>query len=144
MLFSRACEYGIRAILYVATRPDTDPILVRDIARDLQIPSPFLAKIVQTLTRGGVLNSQKGPGGGVNLARSAEEITLLQVVETIDGLNLTQACVMGIPECGDEAPCPLHGHWGDIRDRIVHMLENQSVFQVTDQLKEQGWVLTRH
>ena len=144
MLFSRACEYGIRAILYIATRPDKDSILVRDIATDLQIPFPFLAKIVQTLTRGGILNSQKGPGGGVSLARSAEEITLLQVVETIDGLNVTHVCVMGIPECGDDAPCPLHEHWGDIRNRIVHMLENQSVLQVTDQLKEQGRVLARH
>ena len=143
MIFSRACEYGIRAVLHLAAQSEDRPILVRDIARALEIPFPFLAKVVQILTKQGLLVSRKGPGGGVVLARPTEELTLLQVVEAIDGLDLTRACVLGIPECSDDEPCPLHEHWGEIREHIVDMLENQNIFQTMEQLRKRGWVLVR-
>lgn len=143
MLFSRACEYGIRAMLYLAARADDGPVLVRDIAGRLKMPFPFLAKIAQTLARQGLLRSHKGPGGGIALARPAGEITLLQVVEAIDGLDLTKDCVLGIPECSDEAPCPLHAQWGEIQGRIVEMLSRQSIAEVAEQLQRNGYVLMR-
>ena len=143
MLFSRACEYGIRAVLHLAASNASGPVLVREIAEALRIPSPFLSKVAQLLTRQGLLVSRKGPGGGLSLARSAESITLKQVVEAIDGPDLMNACILGIPECSDDAPCPLHEHWGGIRKGISHMLENQSILDVGKQLREQGWVLTR-
>lgn len=136
MLFSGAGEYGIRTMLYLASQPQTRPILIRDIAQNLQIPFSFLAKIAQTLTRRGLLTSQKGPGGGVALARPAEEITLLQVLEAINGLDLTWKCVLGMPRCSESGVhCPLHDHWKTIRNSIISMLSNQSIAQWVEQLK---------
>ena len=127
MLFSRACEYGIRTMLHLASLDDDNPVLVRDIAEKLDIPFPFLAKVVQTLARRDLISSHKGRGGGIALARPAGDVTLLEVVEAIDGLELTQTCVLGFPECGDATPCPLHCQWGDIRNRIVAMLSEHSL-----------------
>ena len=144
MVFSRACEYGIRAMLYLVSQSEDRPMLVREIANDLKIPFPFLAKITQTLVRQGLLNSQKGPGGGISLARPAKEITLLQVVEVVDGLNLIQECILGVPGCPDETvQCPLHGQWEKVQEGIVNMLSNQSIAQVAEKLKNQKYVLVR-
>ena len=143
MLFSRACEYGLRAILHLAARPDDRPVLVRQVAEELHISASFLAKIVQTLSRRGSIRSHRGPGGGVALARRAEDITLLQVIEALDGTGFEEACVLGIPGCSDDAPCPLHDRWGSIRDDIVDMLGSRSVAGFAAQLKEHGHVLAR-
>ena len=144
MLFSCACKYGIRVILYLALRREVCPMVVRDIAWELQLPYPFLAKIARDLVRQGLLNSQKGPGGGITLARPAKETTLLQVVEAVDGLDLIRECILGIPGCSDETVhCPLHGQWEEVRERIVNMLSNQSIAQVAEQLKNQKYVPVR-
>jgi Rrf2 family protein len=143
VLFSRACEYGLRAILHLATKPDRKPVLVRHVAAELNISPSFLAKIVQVLGRRGFIRSTRGPGGGVALARSPQQITLLQVIEALDGTGFEETCVLGIPGCTDEAPCPLHDRWGSIRGDIVDMLATRSVAVFATQLKEHGYVLAR-
>ncbi|MFT5369761.1 MAG: Rrf2 family iron-sulfur cluster assembly transcriptional regulator [Candidatus Latescibacterota bacterium] len=143
MLFSKACEYGIRAMLYLASQDNDHPVRVREIAEALKIPIPFLSKIVHSLARNNLIYSQKGPGGGVTLAKSPSDVTMLQVVEVIDGLNLFQACALGIPYCSDDFPCPLHEKWGSLRSEIHDMLANRTLDQIIDQLQERGWILVR-
>ncbi len=143
MLFSKACEYGIRAMLFLASQEDDKPVRVREIAETLKIPIPFLSKIVHSLSRNALIHSQKGPGGGVTLAKAPSEITLLQVVEVIDGLDLFRACALGLPHCSDDFPCPLHGKWGVLRAEIQEMLTHRTLDQIIDQLHTQGWILVR-
>lgn len=143
MLFSKACEYGIRAMLYLASQEGEQPVRVREIAQTLKIPIPFLSKIVHSLSRNHLIHSQKGPGGGVTLAKPPSDVTMLQVVEVIDGLELFQACALGIPHCSDDFPCPLHEKWGGLRSEIHDMLANRTLDQVIDQLQERGWILVR-
>ncbi len=144
MLFSRSAEYAIRAMLYVAKQPDGQLIPVRDIAEALHKPYPALAKIVQKLARERLLRSHRGPGGGVSLGRSASEITVLNVVAAIDGLDRMQECVLGIPGCSEATQhCPLHDEWGSIRERIVNLMGNQSIAQVVEQLEGEEFVLGR-
>ncbi len=143
MMLSRACEYGIRAIIHLASMPEAGPVLVRQVAEDLAIPASFLAKIVQALAKRGFIRSHKGPGGGIALARPAEEMDLLQVIDAIDGSEFARSCFLGIPNCSDEAPCPLHDQWGAIRQNIVDMLGAKSVAGFAEQLKLQGQVLVR-
>lgn len=143
MLFSKACEYGIRAMLFLASQENDKPVRVREIAETLKIPIPFLSKIVHSLSRNQLIHSQKGPGGGVTLAKAPSEITLLQVVEVIDGLNLFQACALGIPHCSDDFPCPLHEQWRTLRTEIQEMLTHRTLDQIIDQLHTRGWILVR-
>jgi Rrf2 family protein len=145
MLFSRACEHAIRAILYVAAYGDGGPVPVRDIARNLDLPFAALAKIVQTLCRNKLLVSYKGRGGGIELARSAEAVTLQEVVEVIEGPDYSRECVLGIPGCSeDTVHCPLHESWGPIREQIHGMLGDRSIASFAQDLQGPGFALTRH
>ncbi|MDA0710301.1 MAG: Rrf2 family transcriptional regulator [bacterium] len=143
MLFSKACEYGIRAMLYLASQENDQPMRVREIAEKLKIPIPFLSKIVHSLSRNNLILSQKGPGGGVRLAKPPSQVTMLEVVEVIDGLDLFLACALGIPHCSDAFPCPLHETWSTLRAEIYDMLANRTLDQVVDQLTTRGWILVR-
>ena len=81
---SRGCEYALQALIYLAAQPVDKPVLQRDISGDLNIPSHFLGKILQQLVRHGFLVSHKGKGGGFLLARTADDITLSEVIKSVD------------------------------------------------------------
>ena len=132
MIISQACKYGLRAMVYLAQHNE-EPVLSRDIAKELQIPEHFLAKILQDLSKNKLLLSFKGRGGGFKLARQPQSIKLLEVVEAIDGPQFGQGCLLGLPECKDEAPCPLHYQWSDIKSSILHMLEQTSIQHVLEE-----------
>lgn len=121
MLLSARGEYAIRCALYVAS-PERGPYVgIREVSEALGIPRPFLAKLVQTLTRAGILRSLRGRTGGIALARAATAITLKEVVVAVDGSALFTACVLRLPGCGDLRPCPLHTAWVPVRERIEQM-----------------------
>ena len=143
MLFSKACGYGLRAMLYLALQDTKRPVQVKQIADALHIPLPFLSNIIHTLSRHNLIQSHKGPGGGVTLAHPPAQMTLLQVVEVIDGLDIFSSCAMGIPHCSDNFPCPMHEQWGAIRHHIYTILTDRTLSQMISQFKDHDWVLTR-
>ncbi len=121
MLLSNACEYGLRATLYLASLNQEGYVSIRKISDELDISFPFLTKIFQMLTQAGLLTSYRGPNGGVALARPADKITLKDIILAIDGPALFKECVLGLPGCGEQKPCPLHAKWAVERDRIEKM-----------------------
>jgi Rrf2 family protein len=130
LLFSRQCEYALQAVLYLALKPAGERVSIKDLTRRLAIPYHFLAKILQDLTRKGILVSVKGPGGGFGLAAPAERITLFQIVEAVDGTDFTKTCVLGFPECSGRNPCAVHETWAELRDRIQLMLAERNIAQM--------------
>lgn len=130
LLFSRQCEYALQAVLYLALKPAGERVSIKDLTRRLAIPYHFLAKILQDLTRKGILVSVKGPGGGFGLAAPAERITLFQIVEAVDGTDFTKTCVLGFPECSGKNPCAVHETWSELRDRIQLMLAERNIAQM--------------
>jgi len=126
IIFSRACEYGMQATLYIATKPDRR-VGIKEIASELNIPVHFLAKILQSLSEKNILTSYKGVHGGYTLQRSPDAIRLIDVVEAIDGLGFFENCVLGFPGCGTGKPCPVHDRWGQVRDTIRAMLSTDSL-----------------
>jgi Rrf2 family protein len=129
MILSQACKYGLRALLYLAQQEET-PCLSRDIARQLQIPEHFLAKVLQDLSRNGLLHSFKGRGGGFKLAHPPDQLTLLEIVRAIDGPRFGQGCLLGLPNCGEDNPCPLHSQWAEHKARLLDMLQKNTLGQV--------------
>ena len=127
LIFSRHCEYALQSVLYLALKPKGEMTNIREMTKALGIPYHFLGKIMQDLSRKGILTSQKGPHGGFALRRRPEQITLLQIVEAIDGTEFLQACVLGFPECSGTHPCAVHGSWGIMRDNIHKMLSTENV-----------------
>jgi Rrf2 family protein len=127
MPFSQATKYCIRAVLYLAEHGGEKPLMSRQIARALQVPEPFLAKILQQLSRQGILRSFKGRGGGFVLARPAREVYLAEVVETVEGPSFREGCVLGLDQCSAENPCHLHEQWGRFKEEMMEVLSRQSI-----------------
>lgn len=138
MLLSRSCEYGLRASLYLAGEPAGTYVPIRSVSDALGIPYPFLAKIAQTLNTAGILNSVRGPSGGVTLARPASAIRLKEVVLALDGPGIFTECVLGLPGCGNRKPCPLHAQWAGARARVHDMFEAATLADVAQRIQSEG------
>ena len=130
MIYSSACEYGIRAMAHLVEHGSGARVLVRDISENENIPGPFLGKVFQILVKQGLLTSSKGPGGGFSLALEAEDITLYDIRAAIDGVNDLEGCAVGLSECSDEMSCPLHDSWKPIRKQIKDYLTSTTLAQV--------------
>lgn len=117
-MLSKSCEYGLRATLYLATLNREGYVSIGTISEDLDISFPFLTKIFQKLNDADLLESRRGPKGGVALTKSPDDISLYDIVVAIDGAEVFEECVLGLPGCGDAEPCPLHEEWADQRDEI--------------------------
>lgn len=139
LIFSRQCEYALQAVLFLALQDEGKRVSIKDLTRKLGIPYHFLAKILQDLSRKGLLDSLKGPAGGFCLGLPAKEITLFHIVEAIDGLDLTQKCVMGFPECSGKHPCAVHERWAALRDGIYSMLVSKNIAQLAVEMKKPGY-----
>jgi Rrf2 family protein len=127
VMFSRACEYAIRVLSVMAGEPERRSWQIHDLAAKTGTPAAFLSKIFQMLTKANVLNSTKGRGGGFSFERPVDEIFLTNIIEAIDGNSLFEECVLGLPECGGDAPCPFHDDWTEIRETIVRALSQKSL-----------------
>ncbi|MBA4312966.1 MAG: Rrf2 family transcriptional regulator [Chlorobiaceae bacterium] len=142
ILFSRQCEYALQAVLYLALKPQNEMTSIRELTKRIDIPYHFVAKILQDLTRKGFLVSHKGPAGGFGLAVPAKDITILQIVEAIDGLSLINSCVLGFPNCTHDDHCAVHDQWEIIRERIHHMLASKNILEMADDNKKPQYSLT--
>jgi Rrf2 family protein len=143
MIYSRSAEYAIRAFVYLAQVPEGKYAMVKNIAEESEIPTHFLAKILQQLARKGFLRSSKGPTGGFALRRPPEDITLLEIVDAIDGLAEYERCPSGITECNDEAPCGMHESWKELRSRIIGYLEGTTISDVARSLQQKREALAK-
>lgn len=130
MIFSRASEYAIQAMLYLSKRRSTDGLKLvqtKEIADAHDIPYHFLAKIVQDLAKANLVVSSKGPSGGVGIAHDAKEITVLEVVKAVDNIQYVTDCVVGYEKCNAETPCPLHHEWEKIRQTIFKLIKEKNL-----------------
>ena len=120
----------------MASRQDDNYISIRSMSEQLDISFHFLTKVLQQLNSAGLMESHKGPNGGVRLSRPGGEITLFEIVEAIDGTEMFTECAMGLPNCGTGKPCPLHDKWGSTRDKIRNMLETMNLVELARESRE--------
>ena len=137
-MLSGTCKYALRAVIYLAVNSRKgEKIGIRKISRDLDIPTPFLAKILQTLARHKILTSIKGPHGGFSIGRPVDEIFLIDIVEIIDGLDFFKKCVIGVKHCTDlETPCALHTRYAHYREEIKQLFESVSIKDLIADVKK--------
>lgn len=142
MLLSKSCVYGIRAALFLASNQNGDYISIREMSDKLDISFHFLTKILQQLTSTGLMESHKGPNGGIRLTRPGSGISLFEIVAAIDGIELFTECALGLPGCGTRKPCPLHDKWSGRRDSIREMLETTNLIELAQKGKQQNLRIT--
>jgi Rrf2 family protein len=143
MIYSSACEYAIRAMAYLVEQGSGARVLAREVAENESIPGPFLGKVFQTLVKGGLLTSTKGPGGGFSLAQDPVGISLYDIRAVVDGVADLDACAAGLAECSDEQPCPLHDSWKPIRAQIRTYLESTTLAQMAAASKKKKALLAK-
>jgi Rrf2 family protein len=131
-MLSKSCEYGLRATCYLASLDDDGYVSIGTISDDLDISFAFLTKIFQQLNDAGLLSSRRGPHGGVTLTKPSDEIALYDIVVSLDGDDLFEECVLGLPGCGDKEPCPLHDQWSEERDRVEEMFRTTTLADLPD------------
>lgn len=127
MILSRTSQYAIQALIFIATRPSGEPVLNREIASHLNVPSAYLAKIMQSLCKGNLLYSYRGRLGGFCLREGAAKTDLMQILLLTEGPSFTQDCVLGLKVCSDATACPMHAKWVPIKKKIVAQLSEQTL-----------------
>ena len=121
-MFSRACEYAIKIMIYIAANEQEGKRTgLREVTDAIGSPEAFTAKILQQLVKGGLLQSFRGPSGGFVLT-NGKDIMLHDVVVTIDGEHLLKDCVLGLPECSSSNPCPVHDKFLSVRNQLTETL----------------------
>lgn len=134
-MFSKACEYGIRAVIYIVSVSATGKKAgIKEICQHIKAPEPFTAKILQNLSRLGIISSSKGPSGGFYIEDNSTEIRLIDVVRAIDGEKLFTGCGLGVEVCSESKPCPIHYEFKKIRESLKVMLEKTSIQDVAKDL----------
>jgi Rrf2 family protein len=123
-MFSKACEYGIRAMLHIArTSKEGTRVGIREISKAIDSPEPFMAKILQDLSRKGLVLSIKGPSGGFYMNELQLKSSLAEIVTAIDGDQLFNGCGLGLKACNERKPCPIHYEFKAIRTNLKAMLQ---------------------
>lgn len=128
LMVSKTCEYGIKALLFVAQKSvAAERVGVREIAKAIDSPEPFIAKILQDLARKGLVLSAKGPSGGFYLDNPGLKTTLAEIVYAIDGDKLFTGCGLGLKSCAAKNPCPIHDQFAGVRKQIKVMMQSTTL-----------------
>jgi Rrf2 family protein len=134
-MLSNSCRYGIRAVIYIASQPsEKGKTGIKQISKDLNLPTPFLAKILQQLAKQKILKSLKGPHGGFSLLKDPREITLLDIVKTIDGEEIFTNCLVHNSTCScvdkHKKPCPVHDDYKVLRSDLIKLFRNKTIYDL--------------
>lgn len=125
MLFSTATGYALRAL--AALPEDGTFSLAKNLAARLELPGPYLAKILQGLVQANLLESVRGPKGGFRLTRPSHRITVGEVVAALEGPEAMEGCIMGFPACGGDHPCPLHDAWEAVKNQVTASMTEATI-----------------
>jgi len=140
-MISNTCKYGIRALVYLASKlEESENINIKQISKDLNLPTPFLAKIFQQLVRYKILYSSKGPHGGFHFAKDPEKISVYDIISIIDGNELFENCVIHNRTCKsvdkENILCPIHNKIADIRDRLKTVFKETTIHNLVESARQ--------
>lgn len=142
-MLSNTCKYAIRALIYLANYSrEEKKIGIKKISEDLNIPSPFLGKIMQSLARDGILKSTKGPNGGFILGKNPEEISLYDIVVHVDGEKYFNNCIIRLEPCScfteGETTCPVHRRFSSMRTELIGFFKETNLNDIIEDFEISG------
>lgn len=145
-MLSNTSKYAIRSLIYLANFSNPDKkIGIKKISEDLDMPSPFLGKILQSLAREKILVSTKGPNGGFTLGRKPEEITLFDIVKHVDGEDYFNNCIIRMQPCKcyeeTNSTCPVHRRFNSLRSEVIAFYKDTSLADIVDDFEISGEII---
>jgi len=127
-MFSNSSKYALKAVLYLAVHTDENTkMMVKDISERINVPKAYLAKLLQELSKRKIISSTKGPKGGFYINPSNKNQTLMQIIEVIDGKKKMESCVLGLEDCNEQKPCPIHRLISPSRSKMIALLESKTI-----------------
>ncbi|SOC79916.1 transcriptional regulator, BadM/Rrf2 family [Salinimicrobium sediminis] len=142
-MISKSCKYAIRAAVFIASKASEDVKLgVKEIAREIEAPTAFTAKLLQTLNKHKIVTSLKGPYGGFFCEKYQLNLPVLDVVNAIDGLAIFKECVMGLHQCSDVHPCPMHHRYASTRDEFLKTFSDTTLLGLANDISAGATFLT--
>lgn len=129
-MISKTARHAVLAVAALAELPEGEFCGAAAIAEKVQAPPNYLGKLLQTMAQTGIVGSQRGLGGGFQLARRSDEITVYDIVEPIDHVSRWKGCFLGRSTCSDATPCSMHTRWCQIRDQYLAMLQDMTVADI--------------
>jgi Rrf2 family iron-sulfur cluster assembly transcriptional regulator len=136
-MFSKSCEYAIKAVIYIASQSlDGNRVKLHDIIKHVESPEAFTAKILQELAKNNIIVSQTGPNGGFEISKAdMRKIRLSQIVSVIDGDSIYKGCGLGLSQCSEALPCPIHKKFAKVRNELRKMLETTTIYELAVGIK---------
>lgn len=143
-MFSKTAEYALRATFFIAQKGIKEKKLsIGEIAKGIGSPQPFTAKILQTLTKDNrIISSSRGPRGGFYLTEKAKKLPVSAILQAMNEKKVLLRCVLGLPECSSEKPCPLHEQYLSIKTQLNEMFDTTSIDMVAKDLDKQTFFLS--
>lgn len=136
-MISHTSKYAIRALIYLELYASKDKKAgIKQISDELSIPSPFLGKILQLLVKHQLLSSTKGPHGGFCLNRPAIDISLMEIVEIIDGQDVFDHCVIRVAPCDHDQPCSIHHKLAPVRQEMKRLFTTETIADLVSEFRE--------
>jgi len=126
-MFSNSTKYAIRAIVHMLKKQENSKSTVVEMASELNIPQPYLSKVLQQLSKSDVISSAKGRGGGFYLSQDNMKRPLVDIIICIEGYNVFNKCILGLPTCSDDSPCILHSHFKIFRNSLEKQVCKESI-----------------
>ena len=141
-MFSSKTGYAILALACMS-KTEGQWLKVKDITKRADIPKPFLHKILHSLGKSGFILTKRGYSGGMALARPANQITLMDVANAVEGDGWSHRCLLGMAPCGNERNCPIHEFWGERKEKVLEKLCQMTLDQVEEFESREGGRLKR-
>ncbi len=136
-MISKTCGYAIRGVIFLALENNINKrIGIQEIAEELKVPQQFMGKILQELVRKDILKSTKGPHGGFYVNDSILDLSLIRIVEAIDGLSVLKKCFLGRDECSSENPCPMHDEFEVGRSSIFETFQSKNIRYFVEHIED--------
>lgn len=137
-MFSKSTEYALRAIIYLAQKSSVDQkIGITELSEAIDSPKSFTAKILQKLTKDNLLiSSVTGPSGGFFLTEQAKKKSLLHVLTLLEDEGIITGCILGLKECSETNPCPMHAEYKKIKPQLLDMLDDKTILELAKDMKD--------
>lgn len=130
-MLSYTCKTAIKAVIYLASKADTgEKISIKDISQHIDANGHTLGKMLQTLVKQGVIKSVKGPMGGFYITAEQQHQPIINIVDAIDGRQIFKECGLGLSECSEHHPCPIHNQYKEARDLIENLFKTSRVIDL--------------
>lgn len=136
-MLSNSSKYALKAVLYLAQNTNVNKkLMVKDISQAVDVPKAYLAKLLQDLSRHSIVSSTKGPKGGYYLTSENKQLPLFSIIEVIDGNKRMESCILGLEQCNEQAPCPLHHYVSTPKTVLMNTFKKMTIQNLCEDIEQ--------